>query len=392
MNKYHVFEAEIQRLKDNKTYRTIPVVESANDATIILNGKEVINLSSNNYLGFANHPRLKQAAINAINTYGVGAGAVKTIAGHMKLHQELEERLAAFKGEEAAVLFQSGFSCNAGVISAITDKEDLILSDELNHASIIDGVRLSRASKKVYRHNDMAHLRELLTELRDNHRQVLIITDGVFSMDGDLAHLPEIVALAKEFNALTYVDDAHGSGVLGRSGRGTVDHFNLHGEIDFTIGTLSKALGVVGGYVACSHVVKEYLSFKARPLLFSTMLPPAVAGALLEAITILEETDEYTKRLWDNANYFKAKAKDLGFDIGHSETPITPLFVYDEAKTVEFSQRLLENGVFVSPIVFPTVPVGLGRLRIMISATHTKEQLDQALTIIEDVGKALAII
>jgi glycine C-acetyltransferase len=392
MNKYEVFETEIQRLKDNKTYRTIPVIESANDATILLNGKEVINLSSNNYLGFANHPRLKQAAIDAINQYGVGAGAVKTIAGHMKIHQELEERLATFKREEAAVLFQSGFSCNAGVISAITGKEDLILSDELNHASIIDGVKLSKATKKVYKHNDMAHLKQVLQENRHNHRQCLIITDGVFSMDGDLAHLPEIVALAKEFDALTYVDDAHGSGVLGESGRGTVDHFNLHGEIDFTIGTLSKALGVVGGYVACKSVVKDYLSFKARPLLFSTMVPPAVAGALLEAINMLEESDEYTSKLWDNATYFKARASELGFNIGHSETPITPLFVYDEAKTIAFSQKLLEKGVFVSPIVFPTVAVGKGRLRIMISATHSKQQLDQALKIIGEVGKELEII
>lgn len=392
MNKYDVFEQEIQRLKDNQTYRTIPIIEGPNSATLQLNNQEVINLSSNNYLGFANHPRLKQAAIHAINTYGVGAGAVKTIAGHMRIHQELEERLAAFKKEEAAVLFQSGFSCNAGVIAAITDKEDLILSDELNHASIIDGVKLSKATKKIYRHNDMNHLKELLQAYRHNHRQCLIITDGVFSMDGDLADLPRIVQLANEFNALTYVDDAHGSGVLGESGRGIVDHFNLHGKIDFTIGTLSKALGVVGGYVACSSVVKEYLSFKARPLLFSTMVPPAVAGALLEAITMLEESDEYTNKLWDNANYFKERASALGFNIGHSETPITPLFVYDEAKTIEFSKKLLERGVFVSPIVFPTVAQNQGRLRIMISATHTKEQLDQALEIIEQVAKELSII
>lgn len=392
MNKYHVYEAEIAQLKANKTYRKIPIVQSANEALITIDNKEVINLSSNNYLGFANHPRLKAAAKAAIDQYGVGAGAVKTIAGHMQLHQQLEDALALFKGEEAVMLFQSGFNCNAGVISAITNEEDLILSDQYNHASIIDGVRLSRASKKVYRHSDIDHLKELIETHRQNHRQCIIITDGVFSMDGDIARLPEIVALAQMHNCLVYVDDAHGSGVLGRSGRGTVDHFNLNGQVDFTIGTLSKALGVVGGYVATKQVVKDYLSFKARPLLFSTMLPPAVAASLLEALTMLQESTEYTDTLWDNANYFKLKAQALGFNIGHSETPITPLFVYDEAKTIAFSKALLEDGVFVSPIVFPTVPQNEARLRIMISANHTKEHLDQALKIIEKHAKLLEII
>ncbi len=387
-----MFEDEIQKLKANKTYRTIPIIESANDAVITLNGKQVINLSSNNYLGFANHPRLKQAAKDAIDKYGVGAGAVKTIAGHMLLHQQLEESLARFKKEEAVMLFQSGFNCNAGVISAITEKEDLILSDQYNHASIIDGVKLSKATKMVYRHNDMNHLEQLLIDNRSNHRQCLIISDGVFSMDGDLANLPKIVELAEAHGALTYVDDAHGSGVLGESGRGIVDHFNLHGRIDFTIGTLSKALGVVGGYVASKAIIKDYLSFKARPLLFSTMLPPSVAAALLEAISMLEQSSEYTNKLWENARYFKEKAKIIGFNIGHSETPITPLFVYDEAKTVAFSKRLLEEGVFVSPIVFPTVPINQARLRIMISATHSKDHLDKALQIIEKVAKELKII
>ncbi len=335
---------------------------------------------------------MKQAAKAAIDTYGVGAGAVKTIAGHMQLHQQLEEELAKFKQEEAVMLFQSGFNCNAGVISAITDAEDLILSDQLNHASIIDGVRLSRAQKKVYRHNDMDHLKELLEEHRHNHRQCLIITDGVFSMDGDLARLPEIVALAQTHNALVYVDDAHGSGVLGQSGRGTVDHFNLSGQVDFTIGTLSKALGVVGGYVATKQIVKDYLSFKARPLLFSTMLPPAVAASLLEALTMLQESTAYTDKLWENANYFKAQAQALGFDIGHSETPITPIFVYDEAKTIAFSKALLDDGVFISPIVFPTVPKGQARLRVMISAVHEKEHLDKALTMLVKHAQVLNII
>ena len=392
MSKYKVFEDEIAHLKANQTYREIPIVQSPNEAIITINHREMINLSSNNYLGFANHPRLKQAAKAAIDTYGVGAGAVKTIAGHMQLHQQLEEELAKFKQEEAVMLFQSGFNCNAGVISAITDAEDLILSDQLNHASIIDGVRLSRAQKKVYRHNDMDHLKELLEEHRHNHRQCLIITDGVFSMDGDLARLPEIVALAQTHNALVYVDDAHGSGVLGQSGRGTVDHFNLSGQVDFTIGTLSKALGVVGGYVATKQIVKDYLSFKARPLLFSTMLPPAVAASLLEALTMLQESTAYTDKLWENANYFKAQAQALGFDIGHSETPITPIFVYDEAKTIAFSKALLDDGVFISPIVFPTVPKGQARLRVMISAVHEKEHLDKALTMLVKHAQALNII
>ena len=392
MSKYKVFEDEIAHLKANQTYREIPIVQSPNEAIITINHREMINLSSNNYLGFANHPRLKQAAKAAIVTYGVGAGAVKTIAGHMQLHQQLEEELAKFKQEEAVMLFQSGFNCNAGVISAITDAEDLILSDQLNHASIIDGVRLSRAQKKVYRHNDMDHLKELLEEHRHNHRQCLIITDGVFSMDGDLARLPEIVALAQTYNALVYVDDAHGSGVLGQSGRGTVDHFNLSGQVDFTIGSLSKALGVVGGYVATKQIVKDYLSFKARPLLFSTMLPPAVAASLLEALTMLQESTAYTDKLWENANYFKAQAQALGFDIGHSETPITPIFVYDEAKTIAFSKALLDDGVFISPIVFPTVPKGQARLRVMISAVHEKEHLDKALTMLVKHAQALNII
>ncbi len=391
-NPYQVYQDEIQALKDNNTYRTIPVIESANDAIITINQKPIINLSSNNYLGFANHPQLKEAAIQAINQYGVGAGAVKTIAGNMVLHQQLEERLALFKHEEAAILFQSGFNCNAGVIAAITTSDDLILSDEYNHASIIDGVRLSKAKKMVYKHNDMDHLKELLLTHRQDYRQCLIITDGVFSMDGDLADLPEIVNLAKQHGCLTYVDDAHGSGVLGKSGRGTIDHFKLHGQIDFTIGTLSKALGVIGGYVACNQIMKEYLSFKARPLLFSTYLPPAVAAALIEAINMLEESDRYTQELWDNANYFKAKARNIGFNIGQSQTPITPIFTYDEAKTVLFSKLLLERGVFISPIVFPTVPVGLARLRVMISASHTKAQLDTALEILQATAIELDII
>ena len=371
-------EVQLDELKQQGVYRKLPIVETANEAEIVLNGRNVINLSSNNYLGFANHPRLKAAAIKAIEEYGVGAGAVKTIVGNMTIHEELEAVLATFKKEEAVMVFQSGYNCNAGVIQAITQAGDLIISDELNHASIIDGVRLSRADKAVYKHSDMLDLKRVLDERRDQYKQVLIITDGVFSMDGDLAKLPEIVELAEQYNCLTYVDDAHGSGVLGENGRGTVDHFKLHGRIDFTMGTLSKAFGVVGGYVAGRKIMKEWLAHRARPLLFSTNLPPAVAGALIEAVKLLTESDEATKAVWRNGDYFKAKMQADGFDIGHSETPITPVFFGDEALTVSFSKQLLEEGVYVSPIVFPTVPKGKARVRVMVTANHTFAQLDKA--------------
>lgn len=392
MNNLNYLENLVQELKDDKVYRKLPINYGPIQGVINLNGKEVTNLSSNNYLGLANHPRLKKAAIEAVEKYGVGAGSVRTIVGNQDLLEELETVLAEFKEEEAVTCFQSGFNCNMGTIQAIVQKGDLIISDELNHASIIDGIRLSRADKKIYRHSDMDHLEEILKSERNNYNNVLIITDGVFSMDGDLAKLPEIVKLAKKYNALTYVDDAHGSGVLGRSGRGTVDYFNLHGQVDFIIGTLSKAIGVVGGYVASKKIVKEWLLHRGRPLLFSTALPPSATAATIEAVKILMETEDYTKKLWDNAHYFKQGLKNLGFDIGKSETPITPVMIGDEAKTMEFSKKLLENGVFVSAIVFPTVPKQTGRLRCMLSAEHTKENLDQALKVFEKVGKELNII
>lgn len=383
---------QVQELKDQGVYRVLPILEGANEPEVILNGKSVINLSSNNYLGFANHPRLKKAAIEAIEKYGVGSGAVRTIIGNMDIHEKLEVELAAFKREEAVMVFQSGFNCNAGAIQAITNKGDLIISDELNHASIIDGVRLSRADKAVYKHSDMADLERVLMEKRSNFENCLIITDGVFSMDGDLAKLPEIVALAEKYNCMTYVDDAHGSGVLGESGRGTVDHFKLHGRIDFTIGTLSKAIGVIGGYVAGSKVMKEWLLHRGRPLLFSTSLPPAAVGAISEAVAILTETTEYTERLWSNSRFFKAELGKLGFNTGASETPITPVIIGDEAKTVAFSKRMLELGVFVSPIIFPTVQKGTGRVRCMVTAAHTEEQLSRAVKVFETVGKEMALI
>ena len=383
---------KINELKEDGVYRDLPVLGGANGAEIVLNGKNVINLSSNNYLGFANHPRQKKAAIEAVEKYGVGAGAVRTIVGNMNIHEELEELLAKFKKEEAVFLYQSGFNCNAGTIQAITEKGDLIISDELNHASIIDGVRLSKADKAIYKHSDMEELENILKERRKDYRNVLIITDGVFSMDGDIAKLPEIVDLAEKYDALTYVDDAHGSGVLGESGRGTVDHFNLHGRVDFVIGTLSKGIGVVGGYVAGSQTMYDWLNHRARPVLFSTSLPPAAVGAITESITMLMESTEYTDRLWDNARYFKEKLGALGFNTGHSETPITPVIIGGEAESMEFSRRLLDKGVFVSAIVFPTVPKGTGRVRCMVTAGHTKEQLDKAVEIFEEVGKEMNIL
>lgn len=383
---------QVKDLKVKGLYRKLPINEGPCEAIIKLDGRDVINLSSNNYLGFANHPRLKKAAIDAIETYGVGAGAVRTIVGNMRIHEQLDRKIASFKKEDACVVFQSGFNVNAGVIQAITNEHDLIISDELNHASIIDGSRLSKATRTVFKHSDMAELERILKERRDQFVNVLIITDGVFSMDGDLAKLPEIVKLAKKYNALTYVDDAHGSGVLGTSGRGTVDHFNLHGQVDFIVGTLSKAIGVVGGYVCGSQTMRDWLLHRGRPLLFSTAMMPSAAAAIIEAFNMLEESTEYTDKLWDNANYFKAELKKKGFDIGHSETPITPIMIGDEAKTMEFSKLLLANGVFVSGIVFPTVQKGMGRLRCMVSALHTKEQLDEAVLILYRAAKKMDIL
>lgn len=383
---------KIQDLKDTGVYRKLPILEGANEAEIILNGKKVINLSSNNYLGFANHPKLKEAATAAIAKYGVGAGSVRTIIGNMDLHEEMEKVLAEFKKEEAVMVFQSGFNCNAGTIQAIVEKGDLIISDELNHASIIDGCRLSKADKTVYKHADMESLESVLKERRDNYKNVLIITDGVFSMDGDIAPLPQIVELAEKYKALTYVDDAHGSGVLGKNGRGTVDHFDLHGRIDFTIGTLSKAIGVIGGYVAGNNTMKEWLSHRGRPLLFSTSLPPAAVAPIIEAVKLLSSTSEYTDRLWDNARYFKQQLGELGFNLGKSETPITPVIIGEESKAMEFSRTLLANGVYVSAIVFPTVAKGTGRVRCMVTADHTKEQLDRAVATFKQVGKEMGII
>ncbi len=383
---------KIEELKKEGVYRTLSVNQTPSEAVINLNGKKVINLCSNNYLGFANHPRLKKAAIDAVNNYGVGAGAVRTISGNMQIHEDLDHKIAQFKKEDAALVFQSGFLANLGVIQAITDAGDLIVSDSLNHASIIDGIRLSKADRAIYPHNDMKALEDILKEKRNNYNEVLIITDGVFSMDGDIANLPEIVRIAKKYNAKTYVDDAHGSGVLGDRGRGTVDYFNLHGQVDYIMGTLSKAIGVVGGYVCGSKEMRDYLLHRGRPLLFSTSLMPAAAGAAIEAFNMLEESNEYSEKLWENTKYFQEKLKQLGFSLGNTKTPITPLMIYDEAETMEFAKLLLERGVYTSGIVFPTVPRGTARIRMMVSSDHSKENLDFAVKQIYEVSKELAII
>ncbi len=383
----------LDELKDNGLYNEINVVQGPNGAKIKIDGKELINLSSNNYLGLATHERLKKVAKEALDSHGVGAGAVRTINGTLDLHVQLEEKLAEFKGTEAAIAYQSGFNCNMAAISAVMDKNDAILSDELNHASIIDGCRLSKAKIIRVNHSDMADLRMKAKEAVESglYNKVMYITDGVFSMDGDVAKLPEIVEIAEEFGLITYVDDAHGSGVMGK-GAGTVKHFGLQDKIDFQIGTLSKAIGVVGGYVAGTKDLIDWLKVASRPFLFSTSLAPADTRAITEAVTIIMESTELHDKLWENGDYLKAGLEKLGFDIGHSETPITPCIIGDEKTTQEFSRRLMEEGVYAKSIVFPTVPRGTGRVRNMPTAAHTKEMLDEALAIYERVGKELNII
>ncbi|WP_414042154.1 glycine C-acetyltransferase [Macrococcus sp. EM39E] len=383
----------LDNLKNNGLYNEINVVEGANGTIIKVNGKDLINLSSNNYLGLATNDRMKEVAKAAVDSHGVGAGAVRTINGTLDLHVQLEEKLAEFKGTEAAIAYQSGFNCNMAAISAVMNKEDAILSDELNHASIIDGCRLSKAKIIRVNHSDMEDLRAKAKEAVESglYKKVMYITDGVFSMDGDVAKLPEIVEIAEEFGLITYVDDAHGSGVMGK-GAGTVKHFGLQDKIDFQIGTLSKAIGVVGGYVAGTKDLIDWLKVASRPFLFSTSLAPSDTRAITEAIDILMESTELHDKLWENGNYLKDGLKSLGFDIGHSETPITPCIIGDEKTTQEFSKRLMEEGVYAKSIVFPTVPKGTGRVRNMPTAAHTKEMLDAALEIYARVGKELKII
>ena len=383
----------LNELKSKGLYNVINILDGANGPIIKIDGKELINLSSNNYLGYATHERLINATVEATKKYGAGAGAVRTINGTLAIHRELEEKIAEFKHTEAAIAFQSGFNCNMGAISAIMDKNDAILSDELNHASIIDGCRLSRAKIIRVKHSDMDDLRAQAKAARESglYKKIMYITDGVFSMDGDVAKLPEIIEIAKEFDLITYVDDAHGSGVMGK-GAGTVHHFGLSKEVDLQMGTLSKAIGVVGGYVAGSKDLIDWLKVRARPFLFSTSLTPGAAAAAMESITMLQESDEDFNRLWDNGRYLKAGLQKLGYNIGESETPITPVIIGDEKLTQEFSAKLYEEGVYCKSIVFPTVPLGTGRVRNMPTAAHTKEMLDDALAIYEKVGKELGIL
>lgn len=383
----------VTALREHGLYNEIDTVETPNGPVIKMNGKEQINLSSNNYLGLATDERLKEAVITAVKEWGVGAGAVRTINGTLTLHDKLEETLAHFKGTEAAISFQSGFNCNMAAISAVMNKHDAILSDELNHASIIDGCRLSRATIIRYNHSDMDDLRKKAKEAKEsgNYSKIMIITDGVFSMDGDIAKLSDIVEIAKEFDLITYVDDAHGSGVLGK-GAGTVKHFGLEKEIDFQIGTLSKAIGVVGGYVAGKKLVVDWLKVSSRPFLFSTAVTPADAAAATKAIEVLMESTELCERLWENARYLQAGLRSLGFDVGKSETPITPCIIGEEKTTQQFSRRLFEEGIYAKSIVFPTVPKGTGRVRNMPTAVHTKAMLDRAIAVYEKVGKELGVI
>ncbi|MFO8069882.1 MAG: glycine C-acetyltransferase [Alkalibacterium sp.] len=386
-------EENLKELKDNGLYNEIDVLEGPNGAEIMINGKKLINMSSNNYLGFANDERLKAKAIEATETFGVGAGAVRTINGTQTIHEELETKIAAFKQTEAAVAFQSGFNCNMGAISAVMNKHDAILSDELNHASIIDGCRLSGAKVIRVNHQDMDDLRAKAKAATESgqYEKVMYITDGVFSMDGDVANLPDIVKIAEEFDLITYVDDAHGSGVMGK-GAGTVKHFGLQDKIDFQMGTLSKAVGVVGGYVAGTQNLIDWLKVRARPFLFSTSLTPGACAACIEAIDIMSSSTEENERLWENGHYLKEGLKKLGFNIGNSETPITPCILGEEKLTQSFSKRLTEEGIYAKSIVFPTVPRGKGRVRNMPSAAHTKDHLDQVLETYEKVGKELNVI
>jgi len=388
---------QLNELKQKGTHFRLRVLEDEQAPVCTFDGKKVINLASNNYLGLATHPKLRQAAIEATKKYGVGSGAVRTIAGTMKIHMELEEKIARFKNVEASVVFQSGFAANAGTVAAVLGKDDFIVSDELNHASIIDGARLSRATIKVFRHKDTAHAEELLKEVADKAGHKLLITDGVFSMDGDIAPLPALCDLAEKYGAIMMVDDAHSSGVLGRNGRGTIDHYKVHGRVDIQVGTLSKAIGALGGYVCGSHDLIDFLYHRARPFLFSTSHPPSVAATCIAAFEVLEEEPERIEKLWENTRFWKKELGGLGFNIGGvntpaSETPITPIIIGDGALTMEFSRELFKEGVMGTGIAFPTVPEGKARVRTIMTATHTRDELDQALALLGKVGKRMGII
>jgi glycine C-acetyltransferase len=388
---------QINELKAKGTHFNLRVLDDEQAPVCTFDGKKVINLASNNYLGLTTHPKLREAALEATRKYGVGSGAVRTIAGTMKIHMELEEKIARFKGVEACVVFQSGFAANAGTVSAVLGKEDFIISDQLNHASIIDGARLSRARILVFNHKDLAHTEEQLASVKDQPGRKLLITDGVFSMDGDIGPLPGLCDLAEKYGAIMMVDDAHASGVLGRNGRGTIDHFHQHGRVDIQVGTLSKAIGALGGYVCGTRDLIDYLYHRARPFLFSTSHPPSVAATSIAAFDVLEQEPERIESLWENTRFWKKELGLLGFDIGGkttpaSETPITPIIIGDGARTMEFSQELFKEGVLGTGIAFPTVPEGKARVRTIMTATHTREELQRALEVLKKVGKKMGIL
>jgi len=388
---------QLNELKSKGTHFKLRVLEDEQAPECTFDGKKVINLASNNYLGLTTHPKLREAALEATRKYGVGSGAVRTIAGTMKIHMELEEKIARFKNVEACVVFQSGFAANAGTVSAVLGKEDFIISDQLNHASIIDGARLSRAKILVFNHKDLAHAEAQLASIKDQPGRKLLITDGVFSMDGDIGPLPGLCDLAEKYGAIMMVDDAHASGVLGRNGRGTIDHFHQHGRVDIQVGTLSKAIGALGGYVCGTRDLIDYLYHRARPFLFSTSHPPSVAATCIAAFDVLEQEPERIDKLWENTRFWKKELGLLGFDIGGkttpaSETPITPIILGDGARTMEFSRELFKEGVLGTGIAFPTVPEGKARVRTIMTATHTEAELEQALEVLKKVGKRMGIL
>jgi glycine C-acetyltransferase len=393
-------EDEVAALRERHLYRALRVMSSGQGPIVSVDDRRLISLSSNDYLGLTHHPRLREAALAAVREFGVGSGAVRTIAGTMSMHEALEAELAEFKATAAVLTFQSGFTANTGVIPTITGETDLIVSDGLNHASIIDGMRLSKAPRKIYPHADVDALRAVLDEaVRDGrpgsgepYRLILVVTDGVFSMDGDIAPLPGIVDAAEAAGAAVFVDDAHASGVLGRAGRGSVDHFDLHGRVAVQVGTLSKAVGALGGYVAGSTALREILTQRSRPFLFSTSHPPAVVAACREAIRVMQDEPELHTRLWDNTRHFKGELKRLGFDTGRSETPITPVMMGDPETAMRFSDRLMGEGIFAQPVVFPTVALDQSRIRTIVTAAHTREQLDGALDAFDKVGRELGLI
>ena len=392
MPKLDFLAQELESLHKQNLFNVIRTIEGPQGGWILVDGKKVLNLCSNNYLGFADHPELKIAAKKIIDDYGVGPGAVRSIAGTQTIHLELERKLAEFKHAEDCIVLQGGFVANLAVVPAITGDGDIIFSDELNHASIIDGCRLSKAKVVRYAHNNVEDLRKKILEHKDSARRMLVITDGVFSMDGDIAPLPEIVKVADEFGVMVMVDDAHGEGVLGDSGRGIVDHFNLQGKVEIEVGTLSKAFGVMGGFITGPKILIDYLKQKGRPFLFSTGLTPADTAAAMAAVDVLMESDELVRKLWDNAAYFQKGLKEAGFDIGKTETPITPVMLGEEGTAVKFSKRLFEKGIFAQSIVFPTVAKGKARIRCMLSASHEREDLDFALKTFTEVAREMGVL